>query len=242
VTRAHSRARAAWRQLVMWAFPLLALGCSAAGELDALQRAATVETEVGVCEHVLEAGDLANPVLPAVGAELGARQFAAPLEHTLTISTQLPEANRTAAMRAVEALETITGSNVRFDVVFAETFCDQPWALHGAEQGECHLTRSNGWRVGWTQNPKTWKLALRTTTAEGGTPLARETYTIALHEMLHAMGLNHSGGGIMTAYPLGEGVESRVSEKQSNHIADRWGWPRWQMAPGFYGQEEATTP
>lgn len=217
-----------------------ASGCSAAGDRPDADHAAYLETEIGTCDHVLEAGDLSNPHIAPVSAELGARQYSAPLEHVVTVSSALPEANQAAAIAALDNVETITGGNVRFDIRIGETSCRDEWAVHAAPQGQCALvSRGGGWVVGWTFSAphRPLSVVVRSTKAEGGTPSALETYTLVLHEVLaHHMGVGHSAG--ITHADLGEQITNPTfSERQANKLAARWNWPTWEMAPGAYAYE-----
>lgn len=219
-----------------------ASGCSAANDRPDADHAAYLETDIGSCEHVLEAEDLANPHMAPVSAELGAVQYAAPLVASVTVSSALPEANRNAAVMALVSVESITGGNVRFDIRIGETACGDDWAVHAAPQGQCSLTaQDGGWRVGWTFSAphKPLRVVVRSTTAEGGMPSALETYAVVLHEVLaHHMGIGHTASGI-THKSLAEQIENpMVSERLTNKLAARWNWPAWEMVPGLYTYEQ----
>ncbi len=209
-----------------------ASGCSAAG--GPADDTLFVEGAIGTCEHVLNAGDLAHPVLPEATAELNVRTYAEPLRRTVIVSSALPVENQEAVIAAIDTLRAMTSGNVDLQPVIAETTCDQAWAYHGAEQRECHMMAGGGgWRVGWTQSPKHWKLTLRTTTAEGGVPTPLETYTVALHESLHALGLGH-GSGIMSP-DLPDMIDCpEISASQAAKIAEKHTWNPAEILPGAY--------
>lgn len=209
-----------------------ASGCSAAG--DPADDTLFVEGAIGTCEHVLEAGDASHPHMAPVSAELGVRTYAEPLRRTVVVSSALPLENQAAVIAAIDTLRVMTSGNVDLQPVIAETTCDQAWAYHGAEQRACHMMAGGGgWRVGWTQSPKHWKLTLRTTTAEGGVPSPLETYTVALHESLHALGLGH-GSGIMSPDLSEQIADPVVSASQAAKIAEKHTWNPAEILSGSY--------
>jgi hypothetical protein len=211
-------------------FALSGIGCSAAGEhVDDL----SVEAEFGSAAHVCDgpADPTSDPTTP--DPEPG-HVFRDPMRHTLTVSDEFTTLQQEAILVAIDTIRQMTGGLMTLDMVVAPTECDMPWAIHAAPQGECHLTGNDdkGYRVGWFEGSP-FKLTVRNLAEDGVSPSERETYTVALHEMGHALGLAH-GEAFMHPNLANQMADTRFTTAQAERIAEKWNWPRETLVPGVY--------
>lgn len=189
--------------------------------------------DIATCEFSLTASD--NPVLPPIEETGGIRLpiYDDPIIRNILISRNLPAANRQAAADALNSIFKITYGYVNLTPVTALTTCDQPWTIHGAAQGDCHLTYNDGWRVGWYQGSP-FKIVVRTSTAEGGIPSPMETYIVVLHEMLHGLGLSHASTGIMHKNLSVQMNNPRIRYAQTKQIMEDHHWPTYGAKAASY--------
>lgn len=215
----------------VWFIAILLAGASScAAEGVEIEPDSAVET--GTCEHVLT-GDV-RPTLDVPTRMLG-EQYSPTLTHTFTISSALPAANQEAAIAAVDAWREAAGGYLDLQAQIGETECDMPYAVHAAPQGECHLSGNDekGYRVGFYKTR--FGIVLRNTTAEGRVPSPAETYAALMHEIGHALGLAHKGGGhIMNPALSAQIAHPTVRETHLAKIAERFDWPAQDMQPGTY--------